>query len=64
MPVQTRVSGDKTFDAIGYGGMGLPVGYGSVGSDEEFLKVAFLFPIAVTGGQLTHVLTAGSGYCL
>ena len=40
MSAQTRVFGDKTFNAIGYGGMGLSIAYGSVGTDEERLKVA------------------------
>ncbi|KAF9644449.1 Aldo/keto reductase [Thelephora ganbajun] len=39
MTFQTRVFGDKSFNAIGYGGMGLSVIYGSVGTDEERLKV-------------------------
>jgi len=39
MSAQTRVLGDKTFNAIGYGGMGLSIAYGSVGTDEERLKV-------------------------
>ena len=42
MSAQTRVFGDKTFNAIGYGGMGLSIGYGSVGPDEERLKVAVI----------------------
>ena len=39
MSSQTRVFGDKTFNAIGYGGMGLSSAYGAVGTDEERLKV-------------------------
>jgi len=39
MSAQTRVFGDKTSNAIGYGGMGLSIGYGSVGTEEERLKV-------------------------
>jgi len=46
MPAQTRTLGDKTFNAIGYGGMGLSIAYGSVGTDEERLKVVlFTFPV-------------------
>jgi len=40
MSFQTRSFGDKTFNAIGYGGMGLSIAYGAVGTDEERLKVA------------------------
>jgi len=40
MSFQTRSFGDKTFNAIGYGVMGLSIGYGTVGTDEERLKVA------------------------
>ena len=39
MSSQTRSLGEKTFNAIGYGGMGLSIAYGSVGTDEERLKV-------------------------
>lgn len=39
MSSQTRTFGGKTFNAIGYGGMGLSIAYGSVGTDEERLKV-------------------------
>lgn len=39
MSPQTRSFGDKTFNAIGYGGMGLSIAYGAVGTDEERLKV-------------------------
>jgi len=39
MSTQTRTFGDKTFNAIGYGGMGLSMAYGSVGTDEERLKI-------------------------
>jgi len=39
MSFQTRVFGDKTFNAIGYGCMGLSTAYGSVGTDEERLKI-------------------------
>lgn len=42
MSPQTRSLGDKTFNAIGYGGMGLSIAYGSVGTDEERLKVHIL----------------------
>lgn len=45
MSAQIRVFGGKTVSAIGYGGMGLSVCYGPVGTDEERLKVAFVFPI-------------------
>ena len=41
MSPQTRTFGDKTFNAIGYGGMGLSIAYGSIGTDEERLKVVF-----------------------
>ena len=40
MSSQTRVFGDRTFNAIGYGGMGLSMAYGSVGTDEERFKVS------------------------
>ena len=40
MTFPTRVCGDRTFNAIGYGGRGLSVSYsGKVGTDEERLKV-------------------------
>ncbi|KAF9641937.1 Aldo/keto reductase [Thelephora ganbajun] len=39
MSFQTRAFGDKSFNTIGYGGMGLSITYGSVGTDEERLKV-------------------------
>lgn len=39
MSSQIRTLGDRTFNAVGYGGMGLSVAYGSVGTDEERLKV-------------------------
>ena len=49
-PVVERVCsnpslGDKTFNAIGYGGMGLSVAYRTVGADEERLKVVLTAPI-------------------
>jgi len=51
MSAQTRTFGDKTFNAIGYGGMGLSIAYGSVGTDEERLKVTpFTFLVVVLGG--------------
>lgn len=40
MSSRTRTFGGKTFNAIGYGGMGLSIAYGSAGTDEERLKVA------------------------
>ena len=43
MSFQTRSFGDRTFNAIGYGTMGLSIAYGSVGTDEERLKVANLY---------------------
>jgi len=39
MSSKTRSLGGKTFNAIGYGGMGLSIAYGAVGTDEERLKV-------------------------
>ena len=45
MSAQTRVFGGKTVNAIGYGGMGLSVCYGPVGTDEQRLKVDFVVPI-------------------
>ena len=39
MSSQTRTFGGKTFNAIGYGGMGLSIAYGPAGTDEERLKV-------------------------
>lgn len=39
MSSQTRSFGGKTFNAIGYGCMGLSIAYGSVGTDEGRLKV-------------------------
>ena len=45
MSAQIRVFGGKTVSAIGYGGMGLSVCYGPVGTDEERLKVDFVVPI-------------------
>ena len=50
MSAQTRVFGDKTFNAVGYGGMGLSAAYGSVGTDEERLKVLFTVLTTVAGG--------------
>ena len=50
MSAQTRVFGNKTFNAIGYGGMGLSMAYGSVGTDEERLKVILAFPVVIAGG--------------
>ena len=43
MSSQTRTIGDKTFNAIGYGSMGLSIAYGPVGTDEERLKVHNLY---------------------
>ena len=62
MSAQTRVFGDKTFNAIGYGGMGLSIGYGSVGTDEERLKVVVISSRG--GGWLTYNFITGSGCCL
>ena len=42
MSSQARVFGDRTFNAIGYGGMGLSFAYGQIGADEERLKVVNL----------------------
>ena len=39
MSSQTRIFGNKSFNAIGYGAMGLSIAYGSIGPDEERLKV-------------------------
>ena len=52
-PVVERVCsnpsfGDKTFNAIGYGGMGLSVAHGTVGADEERSKVVFTAPIVAS----------------
>ena len=47
MSFQTRSFGDKTFNAIGYGGMGLSIAYGAVGTDEERLKVTTVIPSIV-----------------
>lgn len=41
--VRIRVFRDKTFGAIGYGGVRLSIAYGSLGADEERLKVDFVF---------------------
>jgi len=62
MSAQTRVFGDKTFNAIGYGGMGLSLGYGSVGTDEERLKVAVIF--SRDDALLTCNFITGSGCSL
>ena len=40
MSFQTRSFGDRTFNAIGYGCMGLSIAYSTTGTDEERLKVA------------------------
>ena len=61
MSAQTRVFGDKTFNAIGYGGMGLSIAYGSVGTDEERLKVADFHVPHGCGRRLTFVCATGSG---
>jgi hypothetical protein len=50
MSAPNRAVGVKTFKVIGYGGMGPSVTYGAVGTDEERLKVVFVFPIVVVGG--------------
>lgn len=63
MSTQTRVLGDKTFNAIGYGGMGLSVGYGSVGTDEERLKVVCVLSFVEQAVKLC-VFVVGSGCCL
>ena len=47
MSAQTRIFGDRTFNAVGYGGMGLSTAYGSVGTDEERLKVTNLHTLYV-----------------
>ena len=49
MSPQTRSFGDKTFNAIGYGGMGLSIAYGAVGTDEERLKVPNLHVLLGNG---------------
>ena len=41
MSLPTRKIGTSDVTAIGYGAMGLSAFYGSVGSDEERLKVSF-----------------------
>ena len=62
MSAQTRVFGDKTFNAIGYGGMGLSIAYGSVGTDEERLKVVTNPTFfTITAYFLTPVRAVGSG---
>ena len=55
MSSQTRDFGGKTFNAVGYGGMGLSIAYGTVGTDEERFKVVFTSPILVVGGWLTSL---------
>lgn len=42
---QMRFFGDKTFNAVGHGGAGLSIAYGSVGVVEERLEVVFVFRI-------------------
>ena len=64
MSSQTRVLGDSTFNAIGYGGMGLSVAYGTKGTDEERLKVQNLHSIRHCDGRLNLVRVKGSGCCL
>ena len=51
MSTRTQTFGDKTFNAIGYGGMCLSITYGSVGTVEGHLKAgSFAFPVvAMTG---------------
>ena len=59
MSFQTRSFGDKTFNAIGYGGMGLSIAYGTVGTDEERLKVANRYALRCSDGWL--IRATGSG---
>ena len=59
MSFQTRSFGDKTFNAIGYGGMGLSIAYGAVGTDEERLKVTNRHALHLSGSWLTFVRTTG-----
>lgn len=61
MSSQTRTFGDRTFNAIGYGGMGLSLAYGAVGTVEERLKVQDLHFPRLCGSLLTLVCTKGSG---
>ena len=60
MTSQVRVLGDKTFNAIGYGGMGLSMYYGAVGTDEERLKVRRIHFLRLRDGFLTPARTKGS----
>ena len=55
MSSQVQVFGDKTFNAIGYGGMGLSIAYGAVGTDEDRLKVRYLHFLCPCSGLLTLV---------
>ena len=61
MSFQTRSFGDKTFNAIGYGVMGLSIAYGTAGTDEERLKVVNRHVPDRSGDWLTLVCTTGSG---
>ena len=60
--MQTRVFGDKAFNAIGYGGMSFSIAYGSVATGEERLKVDFMSHIGLR--YLIPFSIAGSGYRL
>ena len=60
MTFQTRSFGDKTFNAVGYGVMGLSFAYGTVGTDEERLKVVNRYVPDHSGSWLTLVCTTGS----
>lgn len=64
MSSQTRAFGDRTFNAIGYGGMGLSMAYGAVGTDEERLKVQNLHFLRLWGRWLTFIRTKDFGCCL
>jgi len=61
MSFQTRSFGDKTFNAIGYGCMGLSIAYGSIGTDEERLKVVNPYTLHHFDSRLTLVRITGSG---
>ena len=64
MSFQTRSFGDKTFNAIGYGGMGLSIAYGTAGTDEERLKVADCCILHRSDSWLTLIRTTGTGCSL
>jgi len=61
MSFQTRYFGDETFNAIGYGCAGLSIAYGSIGTDEERLKVVDLYTVHRRDNRLILIRTTGSG---